>query len=74
MHFSILDHYLPEFDVRTSYATRIAVSPARAYAEDRIAISSIDDVDDYCISALWENVRQFGWHELQCHGLGSRTT
>jgi hypothetical protein len=52
MHFSILDHYLPEFDVRTSYAMRIAVSPARAYAEDRIAISSIDDVDDYCISAL----------------------
>src|SRR3984893_16968997 len=26
------DDYLPEFDVRTSYATRIAASPARVYA------------------------------------------
>jgi hypothetical protein len=28
----LLDDYLPEFDVRTSYATRIAASPARVYA------------------------------------------
>ncbi len=28
----LLDDYLPEFDVRTRYATRIAASPARAYA------------------------------------------
>ncbi|HTF68138.1 MAG TPA: hypothetical protein VK638_36210 [Edaphobacter sp.] len=28
----LLDNYLPEFDVRTSYATRIAASPARVYA------------------------------------------
>jgi hypothetical protein len=28
----LLDDYLPEFDVRTSYATRIAASPARIYA------------------------------------------
>jgi len=28
----LLDDYLPEFDVRTSYATRIAGSPARVYA------------------------------------------
>ncbi len=27
----LLDDYLPEFDVRTSYATRIAASPARVY-------------------------------------------
>ncbi len=27
----LLDDYLPEFDVRTRYATRIAASPARAY-------------------------------------------
>ena len=26
------DDYLPEFDVRTSYATRIAASPAKVYA------------------------------------------
>ena len=29
---TLLDDYLPEFDVRTSYATRIAASPARVYA------------------------------------------
>jgi hypothetical protein len=28
----LLDEYLPEFDVRTSYATRIVASPARVYA------------------------------------------
>src|SRR5437588_503916 len=28
----LLDDYLPEFDVRTSYATCIAASPARVYA------------------------------------------
>jgi len=28
----LLDDYLPEFDVRTSYATRIAASPAKVYA------------------------------------------
>jgi hypothetical protein len=28
----LLDDYLPEFDVRTSYATRIAAPPARVYA------------------------------------------
>jgi hypothetical protein len=28
----LLDDYLPEFDVRTSYATHIAASPARVYA------------------------------------------
>jgi hypothetical protein len=28
----LLDDYLPEFDVRTIYATRIAASPARVYA------------------------------------------
>ena len=28
----LLDDYLPEFDVRTSYATRIVASPARVYA------------------------------------------
>ena len=28
----LLDDYLPEFDVRTSYATRIAAFPARVYA------------------------------------------
>jgi hypothetical protein len=28
----LLDDYLPEFDVRTSYATRIAASPERVYA------------------------------------------
>jgi len=28
----LLDDYLPEFDVRTSYAIRIAASPARVYA------------------------------------------
>jgi hypothetical protein len=28
----LLDDYLPEFDVRTRYATRIAASPARVYA------------------------------------------
>jgi hypothetical protein len=28
----LLDDYLPEFDVRTSYATLIAASPARVYA------------------------------------------
>src|SRR5437868_31447 len=28
----LLDDYLPEFDVRTSYATRVAASPARVYA------------------------------------------
>ena len=28
----LLDDYLPEFDVRTRYATRIATSPARVYA------------------------------------------
>src|SRR5713101_9904501 len=28
----LLDDYLPEFDVRTSYPTRIAASPARVYA------------------------------------------
>jgi hypothetical protein len=28
----LLDDYLPDFDVRTSYATRIAASPARVYA------------------------------------------
>ena len=28
----LLDDYLPEFDVRTSYATRIAASPPRVYA------------------------------------------
>ncbi len=28
----LLDDYLPEFDVRTSYATRIAASPASVYA------------------------------------------
>jgi hypothetical protein len=31
----LLDDYLPEFDVRTSYATRIAASPARVYASLR---------------------------------------
>jgi len=33
----LLDDYLPEFDVRTSYATRIAASPARVYASLRTA-------------------------------------
>jgi len=28
----LLDDYLPELDVRTSHATRIAASPARVYA------------------------------------------
>src|SRR6267154_2706993 len=28
----LLDEYLPEFDVRTSYVTRIVASPARVYA------------------------------------------
>ena len=28
----LLDDYLPEFDARTSYATRIAASPATVYA------------------------------------------
>ena len=28
----LLDDYLPQFDVRTSYATRIAASPAKVYA------------------------------------------
>ena len=28
----LLDDYLPEFDVRTSHATRIAASPARVFA------------------------------------------
>jgi hypothetical protein len=28
----LLDDYLPEFDVRRSYAARIAASPARVYA------------------------------------------
>src|SRR5437879_10984837 len=28
----LLDDYLPEFDVRTSYATRIVAPPARVYA------------------------------------------
>ena len=28
----LLDDYLPEFDVRTRYVTRIAASPARVYA------------------------------------------
>ncbi len=28
----LLDDYLPEFDVRTSYTTRIAASPAKVYA------------------------------------------
>jgi hypothetical protein len=28
----LLDDYLPQFDVRTSYAARIAASPARVYA------------------------------------------
>jgi hypothetical protein len=28
----LLDDYLPEFDVRTSYTTRITASPARVYA------------------------------------------
>src|SRR4030088_1359318 len=28
----LLDDYLPEFDVRTSYATRIVVPPARVHA------------------------------------------
>jgi len=28
----LLDDYLPEFDVRTIYATRVAASPARVYA------------------------------------------
>src|ERR1700712_255593 len=28
----LLDDYLPEFDVRTSYATRITASPKRVYA------------------------------------------
>ena len=32
MRRMLLDDYLPEFDVRTSYATRIAASPARVYA------------------------------------------
>jgi len=28
----LLDEYLPEFDARTSHATRIVASPARVYA------------------------------------------
>jgi len=33
----LLDDLLPEFDVRTSYATRIAASPARAYGNLKTA-------------------------------------
>ncbi|MCU1338884.1 MAG: hypothetical protein JWO19_4465 [Bryobacterales bacterium] len=33
----LLDDCLPEFDVRTSYATRIAASPQRTYASLRTA-------------------------------------
>src|ERR1700682_5781463 len=33
----LLDDYLPEFDGRTSYPTRIAASPARVYASLRTA-------------------------------------
>jgi hypothetical protein len=33
----LLDECMPEFDVRTSYGTRIAVSPTRAYASLKTA-------------------------------------
>jgi len=48
----LLDECMPEFDVRTSYGTRIAVSPTRAYASLKTA-----DFDHWGLTRAFYAVR-----------------